>query len=170
MSQFPTQKSIATFLEKAHEEGKTIGLVTGCFDILHIGHVKLLQFAAAKADLLVVGVEHDETIKRAKGVNRPVNIHAHRMHILAELRSVAHVFLNDEVYDYGTKAATQIHKSILSVISPDFVVTNPSKDVTLIQKRKQLAEMGIKLIEYKNIGNQSSTKLLDKIIRLENLN
>lgn len=170
MSQFATQKSITNILEKAHEKGKTIGLITGCFDILHIGHVKMFQFAASKADLLVVGVEHDETIKRAKGENRPINIYEHRLHILAELRSIAHVFLNDEVYDYGSKAAEQVHRSILRKISPDFVMTHPTKDVTLIQKRKQLAEMGIKLIEFKNSDNQSSSKLLDKIIRLENLN
>ena len=66
-------KELYSIVNKHKKRGKTIGLITGCFDILHIGHIELFQSAKNQVDILIVGVENDETIKRSKGTNRPVN-------------------------------------------------------------------------------------------------
>ena len=71
--------------------GRTIGFTNGCFDVLHAGHVSYLRSAAATADLLVVGVNDDDSIRRLKGPTRPVNPLEDRLLVLSELESVAWV-------------------------------------------------------------------------------
>ena len=58
--------------------GKTVGLITGCFDVIHAGHVDLFRFAKKHCDLVIVGLDSDETIKLNKGPNRPIHNIAQR--------------------------------------------------------------------------------------------
>ena len=70
------------------EKGRRIVMTNGCFDLLHVGHVKYLEAARALGDLLIVAVNDDDSVRRLKGPSRPVNAGADRMRVLAALRSV----------------------------------------------------------------------------------
>ena len=69
-------------------EGKRVAFTNGCFDVLHAGHVRYLRFAASKGDVLLVGVNNDESVQRLKGPNRPVNPIGDRLEVLAALEMV----------------------------------------------------------------------------------
>jgi D-glycero-beta-D-manno-heptose 1-phosphate adenylyltransferase len=76
--------------------GRTIALANGCFDLLHVGHIRYLQGAAAEADRLVVAVNDDESVRRLKGPGRPVLPAAERGELVAGLRGVDYVVLFPE--------------------------------------------------------------------------
>ena len=76
--------------------GKTLAFTNGCFDVLHAGHVAYLRAAAAEGDLLVVAVNTDDSIRRIKGADRPLNHQRDRLTVLSELESVDYLVLFDE--------------------------------------------------------------------------
>lgn len=82
--------------DRLHSNGKTLVFTNGCFDILHRGHVTYLTFARNQGDALVVGVNSDNSVKRNKGDNRPINSQLDRAHVLASLRAVDYVVIFDE--------------------------------------------------------------------------
>lgn len=86
--------SISSELEKQRQ--KKVVFTNGCFDLLHVGHVRYLQEAKAQGDLLVVGLNSDSSVKKLKGPTRPVQIEADRAEILAALSAVDYVVIFDE--------------------------------------------------------------------------
>ena len=86
-------------VEEARRGGRTVALANGCFDVLHVGHVRYLQGAKGEADVLVVGVNGDESVRRLKGPGRPVMGEQDRALLVAALRAVDHVvvFAEDDV-------------------------------------------------------------------------
>lgn len=86
-------------LGEARAAGKTVALANGCFDVLHVGHVRYLRGARAEADVLVVGINGDESVRRLKGAGRPVLGEADRAVLVAAQRAVDHVvvFQEDDV-------------------------------------------------------------------------
>lgn len=79
-----------------HAAGRKLVFTNGCFDIMHRGHVTYLAFARAQGDALVVGLNSDASVRRAKGPNRPINPEGDRAFVLASLRAVDFVVLFDE--------------------------------------------------------------------------
>jgi rfaE bifunctional protein nucleotidyltransferase chain/domain len=79
-----------------HSEGKTLVFTNGCFDILHRGHAEYLAFARSQGDVLVVGLNSDASVRRAKGPSRPVNSEHDRAFVLGSLRVVDYVVIFDE--------------------------------------------------------------------------
>ena len=90
---------VARQVRGARAEGRTVALANGCFDILHAGHVRYLHGARAEADVLVVGVNGDASVRRLKGEGRPLMPQDDRAILVAALRDVDHVvvFGDDDV-------------------------------------------------------------------------
>jgi rfaE bifunctional protein nucleotidyltransferase chain/domain len=82
--------------DRLHAEGKSLVFTNGCFDILHRGHADYLAFARSQGDALVVGLNSDASVRRAKGPSRPVNSEQDRAYVLASLRVVDFVVIFDE--------------------------------------------------------------------------
>ena len=82
-------------VREAHA-GETLVFTNGCFDLLHVGHVRYLQAARAQGDLLVVGLNGDRSVCQLKGPERPLNPEAARAEVLAALSAVDHVVIFDE--------------------------------------------------------------------------
>jgi len=82
--------------EAARAAGRRVVLANGCFDLLHVGHVRYLEEARALGDLLMVGVNADASVRRLKGPGRPLMPAAERAEILAALRAVDHVVIFDD--------------------------------------------------------------------------
>jgi rfaE bifunctional protein nucleotidyltransferase chain/domain len=83
-------------VEEARREGRTVALANGCFDVLHVGHARYLEGAAAEADVLVVGLNADASVRRLKGEGRPVLPAEDRARLVAALRVVDHVVVFEE--------------------------------------------------------------------------
>ncbi len=91
-----SRDNLAVLLESERERGRTVVFTNGCFDLLHVGHVKYLQKARQLGDLLVLGLNSDASIRRLKGPNRPLIGEEERSHILAALDCVDYVVVFDE--------------------------------------------------------------------------
>lgn len=76
--------------------GRTVAFANGCFDLLHVGHVRYLQAAAREADVLVVAINDDASVRRLKGEGRPILEGVHRAALVAGLRCVDYVVLFPE--------------------------------------------------------------------------
>jgi D-glycero-beta-D-manno-heptose 1-phosphate adenylyltransferase len=91
-----TVQEAARLAERLRATGKRIVLANGCFDLLHVGHVRYLEAARALGDVLFVGINADAAVARLKGAGRPLMPAAERVEVLAALRAVDHVVVFDE--------------------------------------------------------------------------
>ena len=82
--------------DRLHAEGRTLVFTNGCFDILHRGHADYLAFARSQGDALIVGLNSDASVRRAKGPTRPVNPEQDRAYVLGSLRAVDFVVIFEE--------------------------------------------------------------------------
>jgi len=91
-----SEKALELALQKERARGHTIAFANGCFDVLHVGHVRYLQDAAKQADVLVVGVNGDSSVRELKGEGRPVMPANERAEIIAAIEGVDYVTVFDE--------------------------------------------------------------------------
>ncbi len=99
-SHIKTFDEIKTLASKLHNQGKKIVFTNGCFDILHVGHVKYLEVAKSYGDVLILGLNADSSVKKLKGPTRPINTQDDRAYILASLESVDYVVIFEEETPY----------------------------------------------------------------------
>jgi D-beta-D-heptose 7-phosphate kinase/D-beta-D-heptose 1-phosphate adenosyltransferase len=107
-----TKEEIYTLSDRLKKEGKKVVFTNGCFDILHVGHVKYLQEAKSYGDVLIVGLNSDSSVRELKGASRPVNTQADRAYILAALESV----------DYVVVFSEETPHDLIKNIAPDILV------------------------------------------------
>lgn len=111
----------------AARQGKKVVFTNGCYDILHPGHVDLLARCKALGDILVMGINSDDSVRRLKGNTRPVNNEGHRQFVLAALEAVDYLTLFDE--DTPLELITELKPDIL-VKGGDWSINNiVGKDV-----------------------------------------
>jgi rfaE bifunctional protein nucleotidyltransferase chain/domain len=91
-----TRDALVDRVREARAAGKSIAFANGCFDILHVGHVRYLDAAAQEADVLVVAINDDESVRALKGENRPILGAEHRAELVAALRAVDFVVIFPE--------------------------------------------------------------------------
>jgi rfaE bifunctional protein nucleotidyltransferase chain/domain len=96
MDKIVTWERLKTEVEKRRKEGKTIAFTNGCFDILHVGHVRYLQEARKLGDLLILGLNSDASVRAIKGEKRPLVPQQERAEVVASLTAVDFVTLFDE--------------------------------------------------------------------------
>jgi len=106
-----TLEALLAELSGHRASGKRIVFTNGCFDLIHLGHVKYFQFARKQGDLLVVGVNTDEGIRRLKGPKRPIITEADRLGVLEELESIDYLILFDD--DTPQRLIEQIRPDVL---------------------------------------------------------
>jgi rfaE bifunctional protein nucleotidyltransferase chain/domain len=88
-----TEDELAALVAADRAQGRTVALANGCFDLLHVGHVRYLQGAAAEADRLVVAVNDDRSVEALKGSGRPILPAADRAELVSALRGVDYVVI-----------------------------------------------------------------------------
>lgn len=108
-SHIKTKDEIELLVEELKQKNKKIVFTNGCFDILHIGHVKYLETAKSFGDILILGLNSDLSVKRLKGETRPINTQDDRAYILASLESVDYVVIFDEDTPYSLIKAIMPH-------------------------------------------------------------
>lgn len=142
-------EDIDKIVSRCKMSGKKIVFTNGCFDILHVGHVKYLQVAKSFGDVLIVGLNSDESVRRLKGESRPVNVAEDRAYILAALEAVDYVvpFTEDTPYE------------LIKMIAPDVLVKGgdyEGKDVVGTEFASEL-----RLVDF--VDGKSTTKTIQKI-------
>jgi D-glycero-beta-D-manno-heptose 1-phosphate adenylyltransferase len=91
-----TPEEAGTLAARLRAQGRRVVLANGCFDLLHVGHVRYLTAARALGDVLFVGINGDATVARLKGPGRPLMPAAERVEVLGALRAVDHVVVFEE--------------------------------------------------------------------------
>ena len=144
-----TFEDIKTIVERYRTNGKRVVFTNGCFDILHVGHVKYLQIAKSFGDVLIVGLNSDESVSRLKGPTRPVNIAQDRAYLLAALEAVDFVvpFESDTPYD------------LIKMIEPDVLVKGGDYEGKAVIGTEFAGEL--KLVDF--VDGKSTTKTIEKI-------
>jgi D-beta-D-heptose 7-phosphate kinase/D-beta-D-heptose 1-phosphate adenosyltransferase len=133
--------------------GKTIAFTNGCFDILHEGHIYSLSQAAKEADLLIVGVNSDASIKRLKGNDRPINHEQSRALILASLAVV------DAVVIFEEDTPLQLIQALL----PDALVKGGDYTIDQIVGSKEIIANGGKVVINPIVEGYSTTGIIQQI-------
>ncbi|MEA3330234.1 MAG: D-glycero-beta-D-manno-heptose-7-phosphate kinase [Campylobacterota bacterium] len=142
-------EDIDTIVNRCRLNGKKVVFTNGCFDILHVGHVKYLQIAKSFGDILIVGLNSDESVSRLKGPTRPVNIADDRAYILAALEAV----------DFVVPFSEDTPHELIKMIKPDVLVKGgdyKGKEVVGTEFASEL-----KLVDF--VDGKSTTKTILKI-------
>lgn len=146
-------KDNINFLKKIKEENKKIVFTNGCFDILHVGHVRYLSKAKKLGNILIVGLNSDKSVKKLKGDNRPINIFEDRAMLLSSLRFVDLVIIFEE----------KTPENLIKKIKPDILVKGGDYDIKDIVGYKTVIENGgeVKVLGFQD--GYSSSNYINKI-------
>jgi rfaE bifunctional protein nucleotidyltransferase chain/domain len=96
MADVLSREALTARIRQERAAGRTVAFANGCFDLLHVGHVRYLEAAAAEADILVVAINDDESVRALKGEGRPILEALHRAELVAALRCVDYVVIFPE--------------------------------------------------------------------------
>ena len=140
-------------LDRCRARGESIVMTNGCFDILHAGHVTYLEQASELGDHLLVAVNVDETVRRLKGEDRPVNKVENRMRMLAALRCV------DWVVPFTEDEPTRL----ICDVAPDILVKGGDNEVDKIPGGDCVREAGGQVMVLTYVDGISTTKIIDSI-------
>jgi rfaE bifunctional protein nucleotidyltransferase chain/domain len=154
MDKILTTKQAITISNKLRLAEKNIVLTGGCFDILHIGHIRFLNHAKAHGDILMVMLEHDVTIKKRKGEHRPLNTQSDRAEILAALEMV------DYIIALPDKTDDTFYDNLVNQLKPAIIATTAG-DPFRTHKERQAKRIGANVVDViQPVTNQSTTKVI----------
>lgn len=144
-------KTVKSF-RKDHADSKIV-FTNGCFDILHIGHIRYLQEAASLGDILIVGLNSDASVKRLKGPERPINSQDERAEMLGALGFVDYVVIFDE----------DTPLELIRTIRPDILVKGQDYAPEQVVGRKEVEERGGKLVLVPFVEGKSTTNIIESL-------
>lgn len=152
MGQVCSFDSIEKTLAPLRSAGKKIVFTNGCFDLLHVGHVRYLQEAHRLGDILVVGVNSDASVKRLKGPTRPVQTEADRAEILAALGAV----------DFTVIFTEDTPENLIHKVRPDILVKGGDWKIESIVGAPFVISYGGQVMSLQFVDGKSTTKLIEK--------
>ncbi len=142
-----------SILEHAKAKGTVVVTTNGCFDVLHLGHLRYLQAARELGDLLVVAVNSDNSVRQLKGENRPLVPEGERAEMIAGLECVSYVVIFPEL--------TPIN--LLSELKPSIHVKGGDYKLAELVEREVVEANGGKVIVGLNVPGKSTTNLIEVI-------
>ena len=148
-SHIKTLNEIEELSKELRARGKKIVFTNGCFDILHVGHVKYLETAKSFGDVLILGLNSDESVKRLKGPTRPINTQNDRAYTLAALESVDYVVLFEDDTPY----------ELIKSVNPHTLVKGGDYEGKEVVGQDLVDEL--KLVEF--VEGRSTTKTIQRI-------
>jgi len=152
MYKIKTIKEIKKICKKLKKENKIIVFTNGCFDIIHPGHIKLLKKAKSFGDILIVGLNKDNSIKKLKGKKRPIIDEKGRAEILSSFSMVDYVVL------FGEKTPIRLIKNIL----PHYIVKGGDYKENEVVGKELIEKYGGKVVIVPLYKRYSTTNLLKK--------
>jgi D-beta-D-heptose 7-phosphate kinase/D-beta-D-heptose 1-phosphate adenosyltransferase len=148
-----SKKALLKEIKKLKKNNKKIGFTNGCFDILHAGHVKYLQDAKNKCDILIVAVNSDSSVKKIKGKKRPINSQKARQIVVAGLEAVDYVVLFSETTPL----------KIIKNIKPDVLIKGADWKKKDIVGAKEVLSSGGKIARITFLKGYSTSTIIKKI-------
>jgi D-beta-D-heptose 7-phosphate kinase/D-beta-D-heptose 1-phosphate adenosyltransferase len=139
--------------EALRAEGRRLVFTNGCFDILHVGHVRYLAEARRLGDALLVAINSDASVRALKGANRPVMNEAERAEILAALSSVDFVTVFDE----------ESPRTLISEVLPDVLVKGGDYRPEEIHGREEVERAGGRVLSLPFVEGASTTGIIERI-------
>lgn len=137
----------------AKEQGKKIVFTNGCFDILHIGHISYLENAKKQGDILIVGVNSDESTRRLKGPTRPINSEKDRACMLSALKAV----------DYTVIFEEDTPEDLIAYLKPSIHVKGGDYKKEDLPETKIVEAYGGKVVILNFVEGKSTTNIINKI-------
>lgn len=147
------EKELTRIVADARAAGKSVAFANGCFDVLHVGHIRYLQGAAAVADLLVVGVNSDASVRQLKGEGRPVMAAAERVELISAIRGVSYVTVFDE------KSPARL----LGVLRPDFQCKGTDYTPDSVPEGEFVRSYGGRVVIVGDPKDHSTTEILKRM-------
>ena len=147
------RSELASILKQAKTDGKVVVTTNGCFDVLHLGHLRYLQAARQLGDMLVVAVNSDSSVRHLKGENRPLVPEEERAEMLAGLECVDYVVIFSEL--------TPIN--LLSELKPSIHVKGGDYQLEQLIERDVVEANGGEVIVGLNVPGKSTTNLIQVI-------
>lgn len=151
-----TREELPGLVAELRREGKTIGTLNGSFDLMHSGHLVIIEEAAAQADVLIVGVNSNQSVRQYKGPDRPIVDEKDRLAMLSALRWIDYLTLFDELDPI----------TLLGIIKPD-VHTNGSEYGTECIEAPVVRENGGRIHIVDRRPGLSTTEVITKIKHLK---
>ena len=148
-SHIKTLEEISLLSQELKKRGKKIVFTNGCFDILHVGHVKYLEEAKSYGDVLILGLNSDESVRRLKGPTRPVNTEDDRAYILASLEAV----------DYVVKFYDDTPYALIKAVQPHILVKGGDYEGKEVVGQDIADEL--RLVDF--VDGKSTTKTIERI-------
>ncbi len=141
-------------VRELREQGKSIVFTNGCFDLLHVGHVRYLAEAKGYGDVLIVGLNSDESVRRLKGPKRPIVPEGERAEMLAALESVDYVVIFEE----------DTPERLIRMIRPDVHVKGGDYRPDEVLEAPLVRELGgeVRIAQY--VDGKSTTVMVQKIV------
>ena len=148
-----TESELAAALARERAAGNSVAFANGCFDVLHVGHIRYLQDAATRADVLVVGVNGDESVRELKGAGRPVMNEKERAELIAALRGVSYV----TIFRENSPAR------LLGELKPDFHCKGTDYTPDSVPEAAVVKAYGGRVIITGDPKDHSTTAILEKM-------
>jgi D-beta-D-heptose 7-phosphate kinase/D-beta-D-heptose 1-phosphate adenosyltransferase len=150
------RRTLAPLLERRRQRGQTIVFTNGCFDLLHMGHVRHLQQARALGACLVVALNSDDSVRRLKGPARPIIRQDERAEMLSCLECVDYVTIFDE----------DTPEELLALLKPDVLAKGGTTPV--IVGREIVEGYGGRVVRLEEIKGLSTTQIIRRIVEAHN--
>lgn len=156
MADLTSLKPLLSALARLRRSGKKIVFTNGCFDVLHLGHVRYLDKAKSLGDVLVVGLNSDASVRKLKGPGRPVNGIQDRAGVVKALKAV----------DYVTVFKEETPLNLIRALGPDILVKGGDWKPKDIVGSDFVLSHGGKVLSLPFVKSRSTTKVLGAIHRL----
>jgi len=149
--------TISTIANNEKTAGKTLVFTNGCFDLLHVGHVRYLASARALGDCLIIGLNSDLSVRNLKGPTRPINCQEDRAEVLAALAAVDYVVIFDEV----------TAEALIAVIKPDIYAKGGDYTIETLPESKTVTAYGGKVVLLPEVPGRSSSNIIKKLSAID---
>jgi len=141
--------------ERLRTSGQRLVFTNGCFDVLHVGHVRYLTQARALGDALVVAINSDRTVRELKGRGRPIIAAAERAEMLASLRAVDYVTVFDQVSP----------RALITDVLPDVLVKGGDYALDEIHGREEVEAAGGRVVSLPFVDGASTTSIIERMVK-----
>jgi rfaE bifunctional protein nucleotidyltransferase chain/domain len=143
-------------LEELRKEGKKIAFTNGCFDILHVGHIRYLREAKKTADILVLALNSDSSVRAIKGEKRPLMSEEERAEILAAL----------EFIDFVTIFQELTPLELINYLKPDILIKGGDWPEEKVIGREEIKKWGGRVAIIPEVEGKSTTNIVEKIKKM----
>jgi rfaE bifunctional protein nucleotidyltransferase chain/domain len=154
MEKLKQRNSLAKIISALKKKGKTVSFANGCFDIMHVGHVRFLEAAKSKADVLVLGLNSDLSVRKLKGKGRPLVNQEERAEILSAFSCVDYIVIFNEL---------TVDKT-LEALRPTYHCKGTDYTVDTVPEKAIAEKLGIKIAIVGDPKDHSTKDIIKNIV------